>query len=329
MTLCLCVTIAYAQTTPVKSIGDPAPSLSISKWLKGESISEFKKGQIYVVEFWATWCKPCIAGMPHLSELAQKYKKDVTVIGVDVYEKSETSLSVIESFVAGMGNKMNYHVAVEKDKLMAQDWLSAYHMRGIPAAFVIDRSGRIAWIGMPVNLDKVLPQVIAGKWDLVKAASDRNENARLTQIDNNLVVTTLNPFMGNPGRPEEALKKIDELLVENPGLKYYYKTAHFTIFALVKLNDERVVDYCRVLFEATDDPPFKSVTDAVINRPNLKPAIYLLAVEAYQQQLDRYPWSMNFPETYKSMAKLYSQAGNEAKAAEYLKKAETYKPVVN
>src|SRR5690606_10442976 len=63
--------------------GDPAPPLKASKWLQGDEVKRFEPGKVYVVEFWATWCGPCIAFMPHLAELQARYKdKGVTVIGI-------------------------------------------------------------------------------------------------------------------------------------------------------------------------------------------------------------------------------------------------------
>ncbi len=317
--------IVNAQQRAAKSngiIGGPAPELHIAKWLKGDSTSKFKRGRVYVVEFWATWCKPCIAGMPHLSDLARRYRQDVSIIGVNVMERTGTAMSVIEKFVGGMGNKMDYHVAVEKEGRMTQDWLRSYGFRGIPTAFIVDREGDIAWAGLPAGLDKVLPQVIAGEWDNARAAMEHQEYRRLTELDNNLVVSTLNPTMGNPGDPQGALKKIDELVKENPGLKYYPKTAHFTIWSLVKLNSEKVVEYYHGMKAFHADPPFNAVTDAVYDKDNLNAAIYLIAVDAYEEQLRRYPWSMNFAETYNRMAALYEKAGNPAKAVEMRQKAE-------
>ncbi|HVU64861.1 MAG TPA: TlpA disulfide reductase family protein [Phycisphaerales bacterium] len=63
-------------------VGDPAPSLSIEKWIKGEPVTSFEKGKVYVVEFWATWCGPCKASMPHITDLQKQYKGKVTFIGV-------------------------------------------------------------------------------------------------------------------------------------------------------------------------------------------------------------------------------------------------------
>lgn len=312
----------------LKSIGAPAPELYIAKWLKGDSIPAFKKGRVYVVEFWATWCLPCIAGMPHLSELARKYKEDVTVIGVSIFERATTTMPVIEKFVAGMGNKMDYQVAVEQGKLMAEKWMTAYGERGIPFSFVVDKEGRIAWCGPPNNLDQVLPEIINGGWDINLAAKKRREYQRLEPIDGNYVVTTLNPYMGNPGRPAAALKKIDSMLTVEPGLKYFPKMGHFTFYALTKTDQKKAVQFAREWFATSDYPRYSTVTDAVFKRDGLIPELYVLAAECYQAQLDNYPWSMDFPETYKNMAALYEKAGDKVKAKEMLKKAEKA-PIVN
>jgi thiol-disulfide isomerase/thioredoxin len=56
---------------------DPAPPLKVSKWLKGEEVKRFEPGKVYVVEFWATWCGPCIAFMPHLAELQAESRSGI------------------------------------------------------------------------------------------------------------------------------------------------------------------------------------------------------------------------------------------------------------
>ena len=58
-------------------VGDAAPELKATKWLQGDEVKSFEKDKVYVVEFWATWCGPCIVMMPHLSELQQEYKSIV------------------------------------------------------------------------------------------------------------------------------------------------------------------------------------------------------------------------------------------------------------
>ena len=148
----------------------PPRRLTVSDWVKGEEVDQFEPGRTYVVEFWATWCGPCRATIPHLTELARRYKdKDVKFIGVDVWER-DTSL--VKPFVDEMGDKMAYSVALDavpekgdpNDGAMAKGWMKAAEENGIPTAFVV-HDGKIAWIGHPMQMDEPLAKITAGEWD--------------------------------------------------------------------------------------------------------------------------------------------------------------------
>ena len=76
------------------SLGDPAPPLFVSRWIKGQKFDRFEPGKVYVLDFWATWCGPCIESFPHLTRLQKQYAdKGVTVIGVSIWEEDQ---SVVE-----------------------------------------------------------------------------------------------------------------------------------------------------------------------------------------------------------------------------------------
>src|SRR5688572_20770201 len=130
------------------NLGDPAPPLRVREWLKGDPIQQFKKGHVYVVEFWATWCIPCKAAMPHLSSLAQQYRDKVTIIGIDIKELKFTTRDIIKAFVDSMGKRMDYHVATEDSSYMVAGWIEAFgeQNNGIPRSFVVNTEGRMAWI---------------------------------------------------------------------------------------------------------------------------------------------------------------------------------------
>src|SRR3954468_5703604 len=73
---------------PTIKLGEKAPKLSIEEFLKGEKIEKFEDGKVYVLDFWATWCPPCIKSIPHLSELQKKFKDKVVIIGIANSERS-------------------------------------------------------------------------------------------------------------------------------------------------------------------------------------------------------------------------------------------------
>lgn len=160
-------------------IGDEAPELAIGRWVKGEPVERLETGNVYVVEFWASWCGPCIAGMPHISKLQEKYGDEVKVIGVNIWEDP----AAVDPFMKGEGDKkpgnelMGYRVAVEekfegsedvRNGKMVQHWMRPAGQNGIPAAFIIDRERRVAWIGHPMSMDLPLKEVVEGRWDIEK-----------------------------------------------------------------------------------------------------------------------------------------------------------------
>ena len=163
------------------SIGDSAPPLKVAQWVKGGPVESLDPAKTYVVEFWATWCPPCRASIPHLTELAKNFT-DVTFIGMNVLERGEGTADKVAKFVADMGDKMGYAVALDTaDQFMAKNWMTAAGQNGIPTAFVVQQ-GRIAWIGHPMDgLDAILLEAAAGPLDLekIKRQAEQSEKAQL------------------------------------------------------------------------------------------------------------------------------------------------------
>jgi len=168
--------VVAARTAEAKlTVGDPAPKLQVAKWVQGDPVKAFDTNHVYIVEFWATWCGPCRVSIPHLNELHEKFKdKGLIAIGQDVWDQDDG----VAAFVKKMGDQMTYRVALddksqETKGFMAVNWMQAADQNGIPAAFVINKQGRITWIGHPMGLDeKILEAVLADKFDIAKAAAD-------------------------------------------------------------------------------------------------------------------------------------------------------------
>ena len=103
--------IAGAARPPVPRACESAtqlPGCKSKSFVKGEPVKAFEPGKVYVVEFWATWCGPCLTSIPHLTELHKK-NPEITFIGVS----TEADPVLVKQFVMEQGDAMNYRVAVD------------------------------------------------------------------------------------------------------------------------------------------------------------------------------------------------------------------------
>lgn len=177
------LTPAHAAAAPEVNpadalIGKAPPPIKVAKWVKGEPLTGFEKGKVYVVDFWATWCGPCNAAIPHLTKLAQEHKGKVEVVGISISEKQKDSndtayIDMVDAFVKKKGDRMDYRVAVDTpDKQMHTTWFKPSGTAGIPTAWIIDQNGLVAWIGIgsPNDVERIVNQVLAGTFDIKKEA---------------------------------------------------------------------------------------------------------------------------------------------------------------
>lgn len=210
------------------TVGDRAPAIAVESFLKGEPVKEFASGHIYVMEFWATWCGPCIRGMPHLTEVQTKFKDKATIIGVNVWEEREykpETVDKVKKFVADNTEKMGYTVAYDGSaKAMDLGYMKAAQRNGIPCAFIIDGEGRIAFIGHPANeaFEGTIQQLVDGKFDMAAAkksyetsqAEERAARAK-REASGKLMREAQEHFDG--GRVDEGLASLDAAVAADPG----------------------------------------------------------------------------------------------------------------
>jgi thiol-disulfide isomerase/thioredoxin len=161
----LLVCLLAVACPPVKAarLGDPAGPLAIKDWVKGNPFQLADGTNIYVVEFWATWCGPCLTTIPRLSEMQAKFKdKGVIFVGI-----SDEPAEVVKPFVAKMGDKMSYNVACDDDRMTAIRYMEAFGQQGIPTAFIVGKNRKVLWVGHPMtDLEPALEQVVNGTYDL-------------------------------------------------------------------------------------------------------------------------------------------------------------------
>ena len=114
-----------------------APKVQSASLGGGEWRLSDQRGKVVIVDFWATWCGPCRITIPHLVELSDKYAaQGLVVVGISLDRGGE---GLVGPFVKQMG--IRYPVIVDEPGRFANAFGG---VEGIPAFFLIDRSGRIA-----------------------------------------------------------------------------------------------------------------------------------------------------------------------------------------
>ena len=136
LTLLLAVDTAHAQGL---SIGDPAPKLGIEQFMQapngGKTLEELR-GNAVVLEFWATWCAPCIAQIPHLNKLADEFKaQPIQFISI-----TDENADVVSRFLEK--REMKSWIGLDLDRSA----FDAYGVYGLPKTILINPEGSIAAI---------------------------------------------------------------------------------------------------------------------------------------------------------------------------------------
>ncbi len=301
-----------ALAAPTLKVGDKAPPIKVGKWIKGEPITKLEADKVYVIEFWATWCGPCKMSIPHLTELAKKYKGKVTFAGISIWERGGD----VAAFVKNMGDKMDYNVATDaSNDYMANAWMAAAGQRGIPSAFVIGKDNKILWIGHPMgDLDKVLGQVLEGKYNAAAFAEERAKEQALEQKRNEMS-TEIDGLM-KQGKSKEALDKLDKYVATDAGFEN--DVADMRVKLLYATDEAAGYAYVRKLAEG----PFKDNPNALAwlagsiidDRYKHKAPDYALAVSVGKRAVEL----TKAQDAYilSRMADIYDVSGNIDKAIE-------------
>jgi len=228
----------YAQNTKSKTlkIGDKAPNLeNIQKWIKGEPVPVFEKGKVYLVDISLIACPGCVAIIPNLKQIADKYRGKVEVIAV--YVAGSTKPEFLAKFVKRMG--LNYTVAMDtEDGKTNKEW----GVSGYPTTFIVNQEGRIASFG---HSEKELESVLKTGGTSKKLISEMeiSENDR-REITTGYIKKMNKAFQ--EGRYQGKLRVIDSLLPHvSDDIKYNGIGLMISKYeTLLQLNDSTAADEC-------------------------------------------------------------------------------------
>ncbi|MCK7555649.1 redoxin domain-containing protein [Chitinophaga sedimenti] len=316
--------ISRAQGPVTLHIGDKAPEMKYSKWLKGTPVKEYQKDRLYVLEFWATWCGPCKAAMPHLSELAKKYEKEATVIGVNVWEKTgekpyESSLPEVSRFVTSIGDKMSYNVIADNnDQHMGEKWMKAAGQYGIPCTFVV-KNDQILWIGHPMKLDSTMQLVLSGKYDMAGVRADFDRKQKASEAQTAEIRKAFDPVNEAIKAKDYALavRMIDSGIIKAPTYAPALNNMKFTTL-LDHVSADSAIAFAKVWIKQASWAA-SSVGMSISQKDGLSKEAYLFAAGLLKDAAAS-PGIVT-PLVYHSLAGTYAKAGDYKAAVEAQEKA--------
>jgi thiol-disulfide isomerase/thioredoxin len=116
-------------------VGKPAPDFDLELLGGGKFRLSQNKGKVVVLDFWATWCGPCLQAMPQVEQVTGEFRdRNVQLVAVNLQEESKQITSMLQR------HKLNPMVALDRDGAVAEK----YAANAIPQTVVIDRDGTIA-----------------------------------------------------------------------------------------------------------------------------------------------------------------------------------------
>jgi len=261
------------------NIGDAAPSLDGTQWLKGSA--PVFKNQVTIVEFWRPSCGNCKAQIPHLTALQKKYGNRISVVAL-----SREPLDTLAEFIKANGDQMGYTIG-KVTKELGEPYM--VDVTGVPYAFLVNKNGIVVWKGHPGGIDDILARTVEGNIDIeqlklinnletaLNEALKVNDAETVASIDQKLLLVDPSNEKGlevgmevakynddpalvkkmydqvqQKGLDEEKAGLLAMLLVSESDLAYRYPEAalKFAFHALTKdpENDSYMDVYARVLY---------------------------------------------------------------------------------
>jgi len=134
---CALTAIVAASAAFAADSGGPAPAFTLTSLAGGQTTLSQYKGQVVLVNFWATWCGPCQQEMPLLDQMYKKYKPaGFTLIGVNV-DKEEPAVKELLA-----RKPVSFPVLLDPANQVSK----AYHVDEMPSSVIIDRKGDIRYV---------------------------------------------------------------------------------------------------------------------------------------------------------------------------------------
>lgn len=141
------------------AVGSPAPAINITEWLLNPPEDTVLTDKFIVLEFWATWCKPCLEVVPHMTELQEAFpREDLYFISI-TDESPEQARTVFDKV-----DFQSIVVTDEYEETQRNFGNGGRRLTSYPLTVLINKNNIVHWVGSPYDLnEEILAQFLSGK----------------------------------------------------------------------------------------------------------------------------------------------------------------------
>ncbi len=208
--------------------GDPVPPLTDVTWIRGEPVSAFEPGTVYVVDMFGIWCSSCRGRIELLSTLADEYaasaedteSAETKVVVIAVAIAPDRTGVTIDEFVDKHDDKIHFLVAEDRDDKTTKTYLDSAGREVQHDALIIDGEGRLAWTGLAGAIKDVLPQILDGSFDARGFAKARR--ARIAAWNKAYPETLKFNNASSRGDHDLAARLAKDIARSHESLEYYF-----------------------------------------------------------------------------------------------------------
>lgn len=308
--------LAVADTSEAREtlgVGDEAPAFKIKDWVlpPEDTNIDMHDGKVHVVEFWATWCRPCKFSIPHLTRLQQEWGHDrLQIIGVTDEDEADVK-PWVDRNVAQIG----YAIGISDNRGPQKTWFKAAKLPGIPVAFIVGPRGRIQFIGNPndESFETTLIKVLKGRFD---AAKQRQAASLMADLRRNRELKNWKQY--------EKIAK--EIIAISPKVFIDTRVDLFeTQLVLMKNPTSAYAGAKEFLDTQIDSDPegILILVDRIVNDPDISDEQRQLdfALDAATKALERFEKPGEQARALKTIAAVHFKGGNTSEAVKVARKA--------
>jgi thiol-disulfide isomerase/thioredoxin len=149
------IVIGYFNAFAQLKIGQDAPEIVITDWLKNVPKSKGFSGKFIIIDFWATWCAPCLETIPHFNQMVKENRSNPNLVFLALTEEKVSK-------VMPMLKRVPFNAVVVTDT--SRQTYDNFRANAIPFCVVIDNRNKIRWFGNPGSINsKIISSIVEGK----------------------------------------------------------------------------------------------------------------------------------------------------------------------